>query len=94
MKPEREWRLLHWRALAALRPAEVAAVTGLSERKVGRLVEAGELRSRRVDGCVLVPVDEVRRLVGELEDAGAAPSAPTRPTVRRRALAIVARMGG
>ena len=88
----REWRLLHWRALASLRPAEVAAVTGLSQRTVFRLIDGGQIRAERpTEGCVLVPVFEVRRLVGE----GAADAeTPVARAIGDRAREVVSRLEG
>ena len=91
MNAQREWRLLHWRALGALRPAEVALVTGLSERAVRRLAERGELRAERAGGSILVPVSEVQRLIGEESDGTA--SAPAGRRVREVAAEIVSRLG-
>jgi excisionase family DNA binding protein len=89
---QREWRLLHWRAMASLRPAEVAAVTGLSQRTVSRLIDSGQIRAERpVEGCVLVPVPEVRRLIGDERGDTEAPAART---LADRAREVVSRLDG
>jgi excisionase family DNA binding protein len=88
VKADREWRLLHWRALGALRPREVAAVSGLSERAVRRLIEDGRLRATRPsEGALLVPVAAVRELIGE----GDGETPFVRP-VRERAKRILSRL--
>jgi hypothetical protein len=60
-----EFRIRHWREMASLRPSEVAIVTGLSKNTVWRRIDDGTLLAVKVDGCVLVPVSAVRRMVGE-----------------------------
>jgi excisionase family DNA binding protein len=61
----------HPPAPAALGVGEVAALLGVHRSSVYRALRAGELRSVRFGGRVLVPVAEVERLLGErLPDAG------------------------
>jgi excisionase family DNA binding protein len=51
----------------ALRPREVATVSGLSRARVYELIKAGTLPAVRVEGTILVPVDTLRAWLGELE---------------------------
>lgn len=55
--------------LLALRKREAAAAVGISERTMHRLIERGEIRAKRTDGAVLVPVAELERW---LNDCGSA----------------------
>jgi excisionase family DNA binding protein len=43
---------------------EACAVTGLSESTLRRRAKEGQLRLHRVGGRVVIPADELRRLVG------------------------------
>lgn len=43
---------------------EACAVTGLSESTFRRRAKEGKLRFHRVGGRVVIPADELRRLVG------------------------------
>jgi excisionase family DNA binding protein len=43
---------------------EAAATISVSELTMRRKIWAGEVRAEKVGGKILVPVDEVRRLVG------------------------------
>ena len=54
-----------WRHKVALRPSEVATITSLSLRRIRAKIADGSLPSRLVDGCRLVLVRDVLRLVGE-----------------------------
>ena len=77
-----------WRTRAALRPREVAEVSGLSLRTVQRQIASGDLPSHRRGRCRLVPIAAVLELVG----AEPAPEArvAAAPTIRRRADEILA----
>jgi len=43
---------------------EAAATISVSELTMRRKIWAGEVRAEKVGGRILVPIDEVRRLVG------------------------------
>ena len=45
---------------------EAAAAISVSELTMRRKIWKGEVRAKKVGGRILVPVDEVRRLVGLL----------------------------
>lgn len=47
----------------AFSPAEAAEALGLSERKIRDLVARGELRARRIGTRVLIPREELQRLL-------------------------------
>jgi hypothetical protein len=79
-----------WRSYAELRPSLVARISGRSLRAIRRKIERGELPSRKVDGCRLVPVRAVLELVGEVPGTAAAPA----PTVRARADEILSHFRG
>ena len=79
-----------WRSYAELRPSVVARVSGRSLRAIRRKITSGELPSRLVDGCRLIPVRAVLALVGEGPCAGAVLG----PTARGRADEILSHFRG
>jgi len=52
-----------YRERVTLRPSEVAALTGLSVKTIHDLLDAGVLRRIKVRHAVLIPVDDVLRLL-------------------------------
>jgi excisionase family DNA binding protein len=53
---------------------EAAAMVSVSELTMRRKIWAGEVRAEKVGGRVLVPIDEVRRLVGLSREGSKKPS--------------------
>ena len=66
--------MVNWREKAQLRPRELADVASVSLRTIRRKIERGEIESRLVDGCRVIPIREALRFVGE--DSEPAPSGP------------------
>lgn len=56
-----------------LRPAEAAAMIGLSRTKTYELIARGELPSVRFGGSVRVPLDALRALIAHKLTEGARP---------------------
>ena len=75
---------MSWREKALLRPRELADVASLSLRTIRRRIKTGEIESRLVDGCRVIPVREVLRFVGELRS----PTASLDERAERRAAEI------
>jgi hypothetical protein len=89
-EPNRDWRLK-----AELRPSEVAWVSSRSLRTIRRKIASGELPSRFVDGCRLVPIRAVLELVGELPHATREEDGcGDHPPARQKADEILARFRG
>ncbi|HME69191.1 MAG TPA: helix-turn-helix domain-containing protein [Myxococcota bacterium] len=86
------WRLLHWRSLPTLRPREVALISGLGEQHVRRLIDSGELESRRVGRAVLVPVRAVVGLLGEGSPGELAARPPCLAKVEREAADVLRKL--
>ena len=80
---------MNWREKAQLRPRELAEVSSLSLRMIRRKIERGEIESRLIDGCRLIPIREALRFVGE--DSEVAPSGPV-VAVGTEARAFVSRI--
>lgn len=53
-----------------LRPAEAAAMLGISRSRCYQLLQRGELPSFRLGGSVRVPVEDLRRMIAEQRLAG------------------------
>ncbi len=62
---------ISWRELPGLRAPEVAAVLGISERKVRDLINKKELPAVRMFGVVLIPT---HKLIAVLESNGILPA--------------------
>jgi excisionase family DNA binding protein len=58
-----------WRDRPLVRPAELAALTGLSLRTVRRRIASGAIRSHLEGRCRLIPICEIFRIVGKDADA-------------------------
>ena len=74
----------HWEALPFLSVKEAAAVLGLGDRSVRKLLEESELEARTICGKTMVVVSSVQRFVG-LNGEAATPtnSVPLSPTERQ-----------
>ena len=81
----------HWEALPFLSVKETAAVLGLGDRSVRKLLEESVLEARTICGKTMVLVASVRRFAG-LHGEATTPtnSVPLSPTERR----IVRRLRG
>jgi len=53
----------------AVRPAEAARLLSVHRRTLARMAERGDLRVVRVGGTVLVPLDELDRLLSNRTEA-------------------------
>ena len=69
-----------------LRPREVAQITGLSVKTVHDLVNEGVLRRIKIRGCVLVPVEDVKRMLSEVDGETAEPRLTPRGVAAVRSL--------
>jgi excisionase family DNA binding protein len=66
----------HWKALPFLSVKEAAAVLGLGDKSVRKLIEDSELEARTVCGKTMVLVPSIQRFARQ-ETGDAAPVAPT-----------------
>ena len=69
-----------------MRPREVAQITGLSVKTVHDLVNEGVLRRIKIRGCVLVPVEDVKRMLSEVDGEPAEPRLTPRGVAAVRSL--------
>lgn len=76
----------HLRDRVTLRPREVAQITGLSVKTVHDLVNEGVLRRIKIRGCVLVPVEDVKRMLSEVDGEPAEPRLTPRGVAAVRSL--------
>lgn len=74
----------HWRALPFLSVRETAAVLGLGERSVRKLIEEAALEARQVCGKTLVIVRSIKALAGDPTAPMAAPTTPALTAAERR----------
>lgn len=51
--------------------AEVAYAINLSDRQVRRLIQRGEIEAKRLGGVILVPTEELTRLLDDAPSAAA-----------------------
>ncbi len=54
MAAPRHTTAIHWRDRPTVRESEAAEIIGISQRQVGRMVDSGELRLRRVGRTRLI----------------------------------------
>jgi excisionase family DNA binding protein len=76
----------HLRDRVTLRPREVAQITGLSVKTVHDLVNEGVLRRMKIRGSVLVPVEDVKRMLSEAAGGHAEPRLTPRGAAAVRSL--------
>ena len=63
-----------------LTPVEAGHVLGIGRFKIYELMQAGTLRSVRLDNCRRIPVDDLVALVEQLRDAAPSTARPPRPS--------------
>ena len=74
----------HWEALPFLSVKEAAAVLGLGDRSVRKLLEESELEARTICGKKMIVVSSVQRFVGLNGEATTQTnSVPLSPTERQ-----------
>jgi len=76
----------HLRDRVTLRPREVAQITGLSVKTVHDLVNEGVLRRMKIRGSVLIPVEDVKRMLSEADGKPAEPRLTPRGVAAVRSL--------
>ena len=62
----------HWEALPFLSVRETAAVLGLGDKSVRKLIEGSEIEARTVCGKTMVLVPSIQRFAGQETDNSAA----------------------
>jgi excisionase family DNA binding protein len=81
----------HWEALPFLSVKETAAVLGLGDRSVRKLLEESELEARTIFGKKMIVVSSVQRFVG-LNGKTTTPTNPVSLSPKERQ--IVRELGG
>ncbi len=76
----------HLRDRVTLRPREVAQITGLSVKTVYDLINEGVLRRIKIRGSVLIPVEDVKRMLSEADGKPAEPRLTPRGVAAVRSL--------
>jgi excisionase family DNA binding protein len=56
--------VMDWRDRAALKRLEACRVIGISPSTLDRRIRERAIRATKVGGVVLVPVDEIERIIG------------------------------
>ena len=76
----------HLRDRVTLRPREVAQITGLSVKTMHDLVNEGVLRRMKIRGSVLIPVEDVKRMLSVADGEPAEPRLTPRGAAAVRSL--------
>jgi excisionase family DNA binding protein len=84
----------HLRDRVTLRPREVAQITGLSVKTVHDLVNEGVLRRMKIRGAVLIPVEDVKRMLSEAAGGHPEPRLTPRGVAAVRSLRERLKIGG
>jgi hypothetical protein len=85
-------KLASWRDRPAVRPTELASLSGLSLRTVRRRIASGSIRSHLSGRCRMVPISEVFRLLGEEPTARESSCRPIDPKIRAAIAKVTAKV--